>query len=243
MPELPDRIDGEIIEAAHMNEATIRSVQRYADVAERDALNPAPETGQPAWIIADSELHIFNGTSWIVAGAGVFLPISGGIMGGYIDMNNHNLDGVPRIQGFDGTEMILTPGANAGIRVQGLSGQGFQVLPAATGTIMRFLNESSNPVLEWNTTNQWVVPSGIAFRILRAYESTTTDPANMVIGSTGFIQRSTAVLVTRDELDAVEQRIDELESQITTLENAVADHEIRISALEGGMTSATIPAP
>ena len=64
MPELPDRIDGEIIEAAHMNEATIRSVQRYADEAERDALNPAPETGQPAWIIDIAQLQFWDGTEW-----------------------------------------------------------------------------------------------------------------------------------------------------------------------------------
>ncbi len=85
MPELPDRIDGEIIEAAHMNDATIRTVQRYASVTERDALNPAPENGQPAWIIDINQLQIWDGTDWKQINAdGLYLPLHGGTMDGRV---------------------------------------------------------------------------------------------------------------------------------------------------------------
>jgi len=84
MPELPSRIDGEIIEAEHMNAATIRSVQRYTSAAQRDSLNPVPEEGQPAWLSDVDELTIWTGTAWIVAGIGVFLPTAGGTMTGIL---------------------------------------------------------------------------------------------------------------------------------------------------------------
>ncbi len=111
MPELPDRIDGEIIEASHMNEATIRSVQRYANVSERDSLNPAPETGQPAWIIDDQELHIWNGSAWIVAGAGVFLPLSGGTMAGDINLAGFALRQIADMVAMYGLALRIVDGS------------------------------------------------------------------------------------------------------------------------------------
>ncbi len=77
IPELPSRIDGEIIQAEHMNAATIRSVQRYTSAAQRDSLNPAPEEGQPAWLSDVNHLTVWTGTEWIVAGIGVFLQLDG----------------------------------------------------------------------------------------------------------------------------------------------------------------------
>ncbi len=80
MPELPSRIDGEIVEASHMNEATIRSIQRYSSEANRDSLNPAPETGQPAWIEDIAQLQAWNGTVWVVVGGtGVYLGLNRGL--------------------------------------------------------------------------------------------------------------------------------------------------------------------
>ena len=87
MPELPNRIDGEIIEAAHMNDATIRSVQRYTTAAQRDSLNPAPEEGQPAWISDVNELTFWTGTQWLAVGDGVFLPLAGGTITGLLGVS------------------------------------------------------------------------------------------------------------------------------------------------------------
>jgi len=65
MPELPSRIDGELIEAAHMNDAQDRSVQRYDSETQRDTLNPAPTDGQMAWIADIDKLQTWNGSTWI----------------------------------------------------------------------------------------------------------------------------------------------------------------------------------
>jgi len=91
MPELPNRIDGEIIEAEHMNAATIRSVQRYTSEAQRDALNPAPEDGQPAWIQDSDMLTIWSGSQWIVQTDqrnGSYLLLSGGTVVGVLNLDN-----------------------------------------------------------------------------------------------------------------------------------------------------------
>jgi len=113
MPELPNRVDGEIIEAEHMNDATIRSIQRYTNTAQRDSLNPAPETGQPAWIVDIAELHVWTGTAWIVAGTGVFLPLTGGIVTGTLTVQ----DQLTANQGVDVKGQQLTnvgdPAGNA----------------------------------------------------------------------------------------------------------------------------------
>ncbi len=47
-----------------MNAATIRSVQRYTSEANRDTLNPVPETGQPAYIEDIDEFQVYDGTAW-----------------------------------------------------------------------------------------------------------------------------------------------------------------------------------
>ncbi len=88
MPELPSRIDGEIIEAEHVNAATIRSIQRYTNAAQRDSLNPIPETGQPAWIIDVAQLHVWDGSAWITDYTAAYLALTGGVMSGPINMSN-----------------------------------------------------------------------------------------------------------------------------------------------------------
>lgn len=65
MPELPDRINGEIIEASHMNDAQDRTVQRYTSAANRDTLNPLPVEGQMAWLSDVNQLTTYDGSKWI----------------------------------------------------------------------------------------------------------------------------------------------------------------------------------
>ncbi len=94
MPELPNRIDGEIIPADHMNTVQDRSVQRYASVAERDTLNPAPVEGQMAYISDIDGVHVYVGTAWHSVGAGVFLLLSGGVLSGALGMGGNLVENI-----------------------------------------------------------------------------------------------------------------------------------------------------
>lgn len=67
MPELPTRIDGEVIEAQHMNDAQDRSVQRYTNAAQRDTLNPVVQIGQMAYIDDPGLLQYWDGSAWRTA--------------------------------------------------------------------------------------------------------------------------------------------------------------------------------
>lgn len=72
MAEIPDVIAGDPIEAAWGNQIRDRSLQRYATAAARDAANPAPVTGDMAWITTEAEegltvpgiSEIHDGTAW-----------------------------------------------------------------------------------------------------------------------------------------------------------------------------------
>lgn len=44
-----------------------RLVQRYANEADRLARNPAPNTGEYSYLIAEARLEVFNGVNWISA--------------------------------------------------------------------------------------------------------------------------------------------------------------------------------
>jgi len=78
MAEIPDRVPGEIIFATYANDIKQRSVQRYTDNTQRDALNPLPENGALAYITTTDQLQIFNGSFWDV----FYVPITGAAMTG-----------------------------------------------------------------------------------------------------------------------------------------------------------------
>lgn len=42
-----------------------RLVQRYVDGADRTARNPAPNTGEVAYLAAEARLEVFNGVNWV----------------------------------------------------------------------------------------------------------------------------------------------------------------------------------
>jgi hypothetical protein len=65
MPEIPDRLPGEIIAAEHPNVLRQRAAQRYLDVAARDASVPLPETGEPAYLTSSGLLQVFDGSIWV----------------------------------------------------------------------------------------------------------------------------------------------------------------------------------
>lgn len=66
MPELQDRLPGEIIFSSFSNELIRRSLQRYADRTARDSENPIPQTGDMAYITTLGITEIFNGAIWDV---------------------------------------------------------------------------------------------------------------------------------------------------------------------------------
>ena len=93
MPELPDQLPGEIIEADTTNAGQRRMVQRYTDAAQRSALNPTPEEGDFAYLADTDNLTWFNGVVWEEA-----LPLSGGQMTGILGFTAGAIDTV--LQGF-----------------------------------------------------------------------------------------------------------------------------------------------
>ncbi len=65
MPELPDRVPGEPIVASFSNQLIRRSVQRYADASQRQALNPLPEVGDVSYLTLSGVVDVFDGTNWV----------------------------------------------------------------------------------------------------------------------------------------------------------------------------------
>jgi len=60
MPEIPDQVPGELIEASWGNATRDRTVQRYTTTVERDTLNPSPADGDLAWILGQQEMQIYS---------------------------------------------------------------------------------------------------------------------------------------------------------------------------------------
>ncbi len=108
MPEIPDRINGEIIEAAHINTNRDRTIQRYTSASNRDSLMPLPVTGDTGWLDDVNQLTIYDGSSWtVVSGQGVYLPLVGGTLSGIL---NVVISGITSI--LNSTSLIL--GKNQG---------------------------------------------------------------------------------------------------------------------------------
>ncbi len=77
MPELPSRIDGEIIEAEHMNTVQDRAIQRVTSEAQRDSLYPAPIEGDTVWVADINQLQTWDGGGWRMTGLGIFVRLNG----------------------------------------------------------------------------------------------------------------------------------------------------------------------
>jgi len=70
MPEIPDRINGEIIEAAHINTNRDRTIQRYTSAGNRDSLVPLPVDGDTAWLSDEDVLTVYTGSAWFKVAMG-----------------------------------------------------------------------------------------------------------------------------------------------------------------------------
>ena len=64
MPEIPDVVQGTPVASDWGNDIRDRTLQRYADASERDALNPLPAPGDLAYLDATGEVQCFT-TSWL----------------------------------------------------------------------------------------------------------------------------------------------------------------------------------
>ena len=63
-PEMPDVVTGTTVESSWGNQIRDRTVQRYADSTERDALMQLPVAGDLAWLDNEDQLTVYTGTGW-----------------------------------------------------------------------------------------------------------------------------------------------------------------------------------
>lgn len=64
MPEIPDVVAGQFVESSWGNDIRDRTVQRYADATERDALNPLPVAGDLAYLQGPGLVTVYDGSTW-----------------------------------------------------------------------------------------------------------------------------------------------------------------------------------
>jgi len=195
MPELPDRINGEIIEAEHMNSAQDRSVQRYADVTQRDSLNPAPEEGQMAWIESVNELQTYTGSAWFG-----YLHLQGGVLTGDLIMHDAAIP-FRDSTGSAANRWIIRRTADA-----------FQLVNVQTGNAQLDLKEDALFVIRGSAAAVWIEAYLVggttpALRMPAVYDVTNGAAPNVVVLPDGTLARSTAVTT----MAALEARITALE--------------------------------
>jgi len=65
MPELADRIPGEIILASYNNQQRDRLVERYVDATARSVATPLPVAGTVSYLTATGVFSIFDGATWV----------------------------------------------------------------------------------------------------------------------------------------------------------------------------------
>ena len=65
MPEIADVVPGETIASVWGNEIRDRTLQRYANAADRDASNPSPSAGDLAYLQDLAEVQVWAGADWI----------------------------------------------------------------------------------------------------------------------------------------------------------------------------------
>jgi hypothetical protein len=72
MSELPIVTPGEIIGSQHINDIMLRTVQRYANAADRDTETPTPVTGELAYLEDTGEMQVYNGSAWVAPNIGIY---------------------------------------------------------------------------------------------------------------------------------------------------------------------------
>lgn len=75
---------GDDTEANWANKVVTHVVDTFATVAGRDQQIPSPDQGRVVYLESSKQLQMWNGTAWVPAGDGVYLPLAGGTMHGPI---------------------------------------------------------------------------------------------------------------------------------------------------------------
>jgi hypothetical protein len=65
VPEIPNVVPGEPVEASWGNQVAGRTAQRYADATARDASVPIPEAGALSYLQNTDQLYLYDGTDWV----------------------------------------------------------------------------------------------------------------------------------------------------------------------------------
>lgn len=113
MPEIPDVVGGETIEAGSWgNPIRDRSVQRYTDATSRDSLNATPGDGDVAYLTGTAELQIFDGSVWVTyetkaTAAATYLALTGGTLTGNLFVRATAIDD------FDNPHLSVGSGSDA----------------------------------------------------------------------------------------------------------------------------------
>ena len=68
MPEIPNVVPGEPVEADWGNDIRDRSVQKYADQSALDVSQPFPQAGEVVWLDDPGQFRAWSGTAWVPLG-------------------------------------------------------------------------------------------------------------------------------------------------------------------------------
>jgi hypothetical protein len=114
MPEIPDVVVGETIVVAWGNPIRDRTVQRYTDAAQRDALNPTPTPGDLAYLTSTGEFSIWDGGAWYIYATQAW------VLGSFVELAGDTMSGDLNIENPVGTKNVITikdPGSTEGIAI------------------------------------------------------------------------------------------------------------------------------
>lgn len=98
MPEIPNVVAGEPVEADWGNDIRDRVAQRFADATARTASLPFPDAGALSWLDDPGQLDYFDGTVWItladVPSLVAFVLKAGDVMTGLLTVPDLQFAGV-----------------------------------------------------------------------------------------------------------------------------------------------------
>lgn len=124
MPEIPNVVSGEPVEADWGNDIRDRIIQRFSDATARTASLPFPQSGQLTWIDTPGQLDVWKGAAWVE------LYSSGGI-----DVEGEDIINVVRILGSSAANIEIRTRVGAGMTL-GEQGGGNYIFLDATQAIV-----------------------------------------------------------------------------------------------------------
>ena len=213
MSEINDVVPGEPVESDWGNEIRDRAIQRYADSSDPN-IPAVPISGDPRWLIAESEFSIYDGAEWSAYA----------VLDADVTFDNVAALLSVSVGSVDATDPVMRPGGGVtyGFRTgAGLStGMAFNTFP--------FLELLTNGtvVAQFRATSTFLPVAG---------GSTIGNAPNAYLrASDGFLAVSTALLAVLDgaALTAINSRVGTSETEHVDLEGLVTHILDRLDALE-----------